>query len=177
MKKLVLLISIILYAISINAQNYDQHTPNIKPFAINVATINKKVGDMGHVTLDKQYGHVTIPPEFIYGVKKSEKPENKFEQTQGIIIVHTEFGEYMAFERRCPLCYYDNNKIGVVSVWTLQSAICERCQNRMEHIIIFGSGQLTGYHQNMRTGPRYLDSYLVEETYKDGEHYLVIFPR
>lgn len=157
MKKFFIIISIILCNICAYGQSiYDQHTPKITPFIVKIDDINKYIGDIsGHEMLYEQYGCVTIPPTAY----------DHDGTSQGIIIVHNKFGDYMAFERRCPHCYYDKGEIGVFSIWSIHSAICNRCERRAEHLIVFGSGQLTDYYEDMRTGPRYLDSYKVEEHY------------
>ena len=148
------------------SQTYGQMTPDIKPFAVDIHTINNKLGDLGHVPLYETSGYVEIPPTYYQHDGTS----------LGIILVHSDYDVYVAFEKRCPHCYYDNGEIGELYIWTLLDAICNNCQCRIEGMVANATGQMTGYNTGT-CGPRHADKYMTEKVTRYGNDYIVLFPR
>lgn len=147
-------ILLLFVGISASAQYFNPDKPMIKPFEINVKTINNEMHDThGHDMLYQDAGFVFIPNTYYVHNGKS----------LGIIIVHTWNETFLAFDARCPHCFYDNDEPNgkiVISGYTFGK--CNKCSAMVEQMVTLGRGQLTTYDHGTR-GPHYLETYRCEK--------------
>lgn len=163
--KSILKISVILMLILASAAGMyaQEKAPDIELFAIAPETINRLVKDTaGHKQLTEDNGYVLIPNTFYKHDGTSD----------GIIVVHSNDGAYVAFERSCPRCRFDFHQSGKIYFPNSFMAACSKCDARLESILFWGSGQM--FYDCGAGSPRYLISYPVSKYVKDGRLYLII---
>lgn len=161
LKVIIILVAINIDPVGILADGfYNPDRPMIVPFVVGVFDINERVNDTnGHSLLKEDDGYVYIPPTYY--------THNGY--SKGIIIVKTFAKNYVAFERRCVHCWYDDGEIGVISMSSLISGKCNQCGARADGMIAYGSGQMNGYDffEYGDYGPKYLETYPVKIIRKD----------
>ena len=139
---------------------YNPDRPMIVPFVVGVYDINERVEDTkGHALLNEDEGYVYIPSTYY--------KHNGY--SQGIIIVKTFAKNYVAFERRCAHCWYDEGEFGVISMSGFISGKCNKCGARADGMIAYGSGQMNGYDflEYGDNGPKYLETFPIKIIRKD----------
>lgn len=153
---------LILLAQNLSAQIFDPDRPMIMPFTICVDSINIQLGDSpnrsAHEFLSENLGWVEIPPTYYQHNGKS----------QGIILVQNIAYNYLAFDARCPHCFYDeeipDSRIRMCGSLT---ARCPVCSAEAHSIVYHGSGQLTRYNHKA-DNPAHMNAYVVK-VIKNGE--------
>ena len=157
-------ITVLFTIFTVKAQFYQNDTPCIKPFAVEIHEINDLLGDTDHEKLYEENGWVIIPNTFYTHDGNSK----------GILIVHDWADVYQAYELKCAYCS-DKGRNGVFYMATSIFAWCDTCNARAEMMFNVGSGQLTGYpYEHGRIW--YLMPYPIEESERGDKLYLVMFP-
>lgn len=164
LKHIFLLLIIGISTFTANASFYGKIIPCIKPFAVEIHTINEVVGDTDHAKLDEENGYVIIPNTFYKHDGNSK----------GILIVHDWADVYMAYDLICPYCT-DHKQEGTMYMATSIFAWCDTCGVRAEMMFNVGSGQLTG-HPFEHGQVWQLIPYIIEESERDDMLFLILFP-
>lgn len=162
-KGILILLSVIGFVCEIKAQVYNPDYPVIEEFEVEVGTINDQVKDYTTDKLTVEGGTVKLPSTFYYHDGRS----------LGMLIVHDNTDNFMAFDLRCPNCER-KGKTGKFSMVTCLTAGCDTCTAEAQEIVMWGSGQLTGYE--FRHSPDELYQFPVDEVERNGKLYLRITP-
>lgn len=167
MRRILLLIVLVSEFICANAQIFDPDRPMILPFVVCADSINAQMHDNlnkpPHTIVTETNGWVQIPNTYYKHNGKS----------MGIILVRTSYYAYVAYDARCPHCFYDdeiaNSKI---KMYSRLSAICDVCGAEAQSLVT-GSPGMTRYDHGPYS-PAMLNVYLVEEIKKGKKTYLRI---
>ena len=164
-KKLFLIGAVLLPLIS-PAQNYKvEDIPIVVPFAIGVNSVNELFGQTEHTPLTEECGYVKIPNTFY----------THNGQSLGINVVQIWGGTYLAFEARCPVCFYEYHDPHPGKIDPdLPFSACDKCGASADNMKAQGATQMFGYgFKGM--GPKHMDSYPIHIVEKENETYLLIY--
>ena len=144
---------------------YNPEKPMIVPFAVGLSSVNERVGDTeGHDPLTEECGYARLPPSFYTHNGKS----------LGIIIIHTWGDTFMAYDSRCPVCFYEyKDKDGGKIDPMLPFSECTKCHASADQLKTQGGSQMFRYKFKGH-GPTHLDAYTVKVVEKENDTYLYI---
>lgn len=153
----------------VNAQMFDPDRPMIIPFEVCADSINAQMHDNlnkpPHYKLTDIYGWVQIPNTFYQHNGKS----------MGIILVQTSSYAYIAFDARCPRCFYDDEITdSKIKMYSSLSAICQACGAEAQGLVNVGASSMTRYNHKTQA-PAQMNTYLVKEIKKGKETHLRIY--
>ncbi len=168
MKQLLLNLLFILICLSTNAQIFDPDRPMILPFIVCADSINAQMHDNlrnpYHDKVTEQMGWVEIPNTYYQHNGKS----------MGIILVRTATYCYIAFDARCPRCFYEEEVDGSkLRMNGSLSAICPVCKAEAQGLVNMGAPSMTRYNHEYRA-PAKMNTYIVKETKRGKKTYLRI---
>ena len=169
MKRLSIYLISILMSLGAYAQMYDPDRPMIMPFTVCADSINAQMHDNlkkpYHNKVTEQMGWVEIPNTYYQHNGKS----------MGIILVRTAYYGYVAFDARCPRCFYeeevDGSKLKMIGSL---SAICPVCNAEAQSLVNVGAPSMTRYNHENRA-PAKMNTYSVDEIKKGKKTYLRIY--
>lgn len=169
MKRLLMLLTVMVVSWSVKAQLFDPDRPMIMPFIVCADSINEQMHDNlrkpPHDIVTETNGWVEIPNTYYKHNGKSV----------GIILVQTIGYCYIAFDARCPHCFYDDEIAdSKIRMYSRLSAICDVCGAEAQGLVNVGARSMTRYdHKN--NSPAALNVYLVDEIKKGKKTYLRIY--
>ncbi|MDE5785601.1 MAG: hypothetical protein K2H98_03625 [Duncaniella sp.] len=169
MKRLFVFLSIIATGLAATAQIFDPDRPMILPFTVCADSINAQMHDNlknpYHGKVTEQMGWVEIPNTFYQHNGKS----------MGIILVRTGTYCYIAFDARCPRCFYEEEVDGSkLKMCDSLEAICPVCKAEAQGLVNVGAPSMTRYNHENRA-PAKMNTYIVEESKKGKKTYLLIY--
>lgn len=169
MKYLFASLLIIVACLGTNAQIFDPDRPMILPFTVCADSINAQMKDNlmkpYHEKVTEQMGWVEIPNTYYQHNGKS----------MGIILVRTGTYCYIAFDARCPRCFYEEEANGSkLRMCGSITAICPVCKAEAQGLVNVGAPSMTRYNHEYRA-PAKMNTYLVEESKRGKNTYLKIY--
>lgn len=169
MRNVLLLITLLAGYLGMNAQIFDPDRPMIVPFEVCAESINAQMHDNlskpPHDKITEIYGWVQIPNTFYQHNGKS----------MGIILVQTSSYAYVAFDARCPHCFYDDDiNDSKIKMYSSLSAKCDVCGAEAQGHVNVGASSMTRYDHKYHA-PAMMNTYLVEEIKKGKKTYLRIY--